>query len=626
MFFLIKKINYFIKKIIIFFFLKKIKIYNKKKIPKKKLIKKKRKKINKKYLRIVKNNILKNKKEINIYEFITIKDLSLILDVDINKILKICFSLGLIVTKNYKLKKDLINLITEELGFKINLIEKKKYLNFNINKKKKEKYIERPPIVTIMGHVDHGKTSLLDYIRKSNIVKEEVGKITQKLSIDNIKINKKKSITFIDTPGHEYFVSMRYRGIEITDIALIVISSESGIMEQTIECINNVKSENIPIIFVFTKIDKKNSNVNKIKEQLSNLNILVEDWGGNYLCQEVSIKTGFGIEKLIKKIFTISKKLKLLANINKLSSGTIIESYLDKKKGYIVKLLVQEGILKVGDYIISGIYYGKIKNIYNQKKIKINNILPSYPALVIGFNGPPYSGEKYNILKNKKEIKKISKKRKEIKREQDFQIKYFNKKNKKKRKKEFNFIINGDNYGSIDVIIEQIEKFFLYNKSFEFNIIKKSVGNINESDILLANTLNAIIIGYNVKILENKKKKIEYKKIYIFNLIYDIINFLKKKIKKYNKKEKKYIGKAKVLKVFKKNEQYIFGCLVLEGKINNKNKILILRKNNIIYDGEIFSIKRYNKNVLEVKKGYDFGIIIKNFNNLIKDDIIKSYK
>ncbi|MDH3005077.1 MAG: GTP-binding protein, partial [Candidatus Shikimatogenerans sp. JK-2022] len=423
----------------------------------------------------------------------------------------------------------------------------------------------------------------------------------------------------------ESFGSIRYRGIIITDIAIIVISSDSGIMKQTIECINYAKNENIPMIFVFSKIDKKNTNVNKIKEQLSNLNILVKDWGGEYLSQEISVKNGYGIDKLIKKILIKSKELNLITNINTLSSGIIIESSLDKGKGYIVKLLVQKGILKVGDYIICGIYYGKIKSIYNENNIKINKVYPYYPAIVVGLNGAPYSGEKFNVLNSEKDIKELSNERRLLIREHNLNINY-NKNYYYKKEKGLNVIIKGDVDGSLDVISDEIENLSNNNKIF-INIIKKFVGNITESDILLAETSNAIIIGFNVKYIINKKyiynnKKI---KIYIFNLIYDIINFLKKEINKIKNNNKKFIGTAKVKQIFKIKNKKIFGCIVLEGKIDKNNNILILRNNKIIYDGNILSIKRYNKNVNEVKKGYDFGVIIKNFNNLNINDIIKSY-
>ncbi|MDH3004308.1 MAG: translation initiation factor IF-2 [Candidatus Shikimatogenerans sp. JK-2022] len=563
------------------------------------------------------NNYVKN-----VYEFISINDLSLILNVKYTKIIKICISLGIIVTINYRLNKELINLICEELGCKVNILD---YNNIVINNKyNNKKIIKRPPIITIMGHVDHGKTSLLDYIRKSNTISKEFGNITQNISIYNVNINKTDSITFIDTPGHESFISMRYRGLKITDIAVIVISSDSGIMKQTLECINNAKSENIPIIFVFTKIDKKNSNVNKIKEELSNLNILVKDWGGDYLSQEVSVKNGYGINKLIKKILNKSKELNLSTDINTLSSGTIIESSLDKGKGYIVKILVQEGILKKGDYIISGIYYGKIKNIYNENNINLKKVYPSEPAYVVGLNGAPYSGDKYYVLNNEKEIKEITNKRKLLIRENEIEIKknYLNNKEEKK----INIIIKGDVNGTIDVISDELQNLSKKYNVF-INIIKKSVGNITESDIKLANTLNAIIIGFNVKKIINKNKNIynNYKYIYIFNLIYQIIDFFKKKLKNNNEIKKKIIGKAKVIKIFKIKNKKIFGSIVLEGYINKKYNIIIIRDNKTIYNGYILSIKRFNKNVMEVKKGYDFGFILKKFDMLKINDIIESY-
>ncbi|WGH26175.1 MAG: GTP-binding protein [Candidatus Shikimatogenerans bostrichidophilus] len=473
-----------------------------------------------------------------------------------------------------------------------------------------------------MGHVDHGKTSLLDYIRKSNLTKKEFGNITQHIGIYNVKIKNKKNITFIDTPGHESFISIRRISIKISNIVLIIISSDKGIKNQTIESINHAKNENIPIIFVFTKIDKKNTNIDLIKKQLLNINISINKSKGEYLYQKVSIKNGYGIDNLIKKIFNISKKLNLKTNLNTLNcSGIIIDSFLDKKKGYIVKLLVKKGILKKGLYIMSGIYYGKIKNIFNDNNKNIDKVYPSYPCSIIGLNGSPFTGNKFETINNKKKIKKIIIKRKLlINKNKIVNNNNFFLYTKKKKKK--NFIIKGDVDSSICVISDEINKFK------NINIIKKSIGNITESDINLSNTFNSIIIGFNVKILVNKKKINNIKnKIYIFNVIYDLINFFKKKEYKLNKKKKKIIiGKSKVIKIFNKKNKKIFGCKVLNGKINKKYNIKILRNNKVIYKGEILSIKILNKNVLEVKKNNYFGIIIKNFDNLKINDIIESYK
>ncbi|WGH24897.1 MAG: translation initiation factor IF-2 [Candidatus Shikimatogenerans bostrichidophilus] len=556
-------------------------------------------------------------KSINILDTISINKLSIILNLEPIKIINICNSLGIIVTSDYILNRDLIELILDELGYKVKFIKNnldKKTINSNIK-------FKRSPIVTIMGHVNHGKTSLLDYIRKTNISSKEYGKITQHIYIFNIKINERKSITFIDTPGHESFISLRNRGIKITDIVIIVISSNSGIMKQTLECINNARSLNLPIIFVFTKIDKKDANVHKIKEELSNINILVKDWGGEYLTQEVSIKNGYGINKLIEKIFKLSKKINLITNLNLNCTGTIIESSLDKNRGYIVKILVEKGILKLGNYIISGIYYGKIKKIFDNNKNDLNSVYPSIPANVIGFNGAPLSGDKFDIINNEKEVKLISNKRKIlIKEEKSIYIK----KNIKK-KNTINIIIKCDVNGSIDVIIDEINKLSIEN-NININIIKKAVGNITNTDILLSNISNSIIIGFNVKININKKNKNKNNdNIHIFNIIYDIIDYLKKIIINKKKKKIKILGKAKVLEIFNKNNQKIFGCIVLNGKINKNNKIKIFRGINIIYDGEILSIKRFNKDLIEIKKGNNFGIIIKSFDKIKINDIITCY-
>ncbi|WGH24713.1 MAG: translation initiation factor IF-2 [Candidatus Shikimatogenerans bostrichidophilus] len=557
------------------------------------------------------------KKKIKIFNTISIKKLSVILNIDPIKIINICNSLGIIVTSDYILNKDLIELILDEFGYKVEFIQD----NINTNNIKFNGKYKRPPIVTIVGHVNHGKTSLLEFIRNINMRYKEYGNITQHIDIFNVKLKNKHSITFIDTPGHESFITLRNRALKISDIVLIIISSNSGIMEQTLECINNARSLRLPIIFVFSKIDKKNSNINKIKEELSNINILVKDWGGEYITQEVSVKNGYGIDLLIEKILKVAKTINLYTDLNVPCKGTIIESSLDKNKGFIVKILIEKGILKLGDHIISGIYYGNIKKIYNDKK-NYKKVYPSIPVNVIGFNGAPLSGDSFNILDDEKKMKLISNQRLLLINKD--KIKYISK--NINNKNILNIILKCDVNGSVDVISDQINKLSIDN-DISINIIKKSVGNITSSDILLANISKSIIIGFNIKININKKKPNKsIGNIYIFKIIYDIIDFLKNIISNKKKPNIIILGKAKVIEIFNINNKKIFGCILLNGIINKNYKIKILRENNVIYDGEILSIKRFNNDLIEInKKGYNFGIIIKSFDKIKINDIITCY-
>ncbi|BDT61610.1 MAG: hypothetical protein RDO_1380 [Flavobacteriales endosymbiont of Rhyzopertha dominica] len=580
---------------------------------------------------------MKNKKIINLYELITINELSLIININYEEIINFCKSLGIIVNLNTRLEKQLIILICNEFNIKVKFIDKIKY-KINNKKNKIIKYY-RSPIISIMGHVDHGKTSFLDYIRKSNIIYKEYGNITQHIGIYNVNIkikNKNNNITFIDTPGHESFLFIRRVSVKLSDIALIIISCESGVMKQTIESIEHARSENLSIIFAFNKIDKFEDNIkeykekiNNIKKDLSKINILVKDWGGKYLYEKISVKTGYGINELINKILKLVDNKKLLTNLNEICSGRIIESYLDKNKGNLVKILVIKGILKKGDYILSGIYYGKIKIILNERNKIINKVYPSYPAIIIGINGLPISGEKFYVINNKKYIKKIINKKKELIKEINLKIK--NKINnndnliRNNKKKNINIILKVDVDNSLLAIKEEINKINNKNNLIRINIIKESVGNITQEDILLSETFNYIILGFNIK----KNIKIyKNKKIYIFNIIYKIIEFLKNKIKiiLYKKEKIKVIGRAKIIKIFNKNNINIFGGIVIYGKININYNINVIRNDKIIYNSKIKSLKIYNDDVKEVKKNNVFGIILINENILKKNDIIENYK
>ncbi|MDH3003760.1 MAG: translation initiation factor IF-2 N-terminal domain-containing protein [Candidatus Shikimatogenerans sp. JK-2022] len=555
-----------------------------------------------------------NKKKIYIYEYISVYELSIKINIDIKIIFNICNSLGVKVTNNFRLDKELIILICNDLNLNIIFIDE--INNFLIDEhNKKKKYIIRPLLVTILGHVNHGKTSLLDYIRKSNLTKLEYGNITQHIGIYNVKIDNKRSITFIDTPGHESFLSIRSRSIKISDIVLIIISVDKGIMEQTIESINNIKNYNLLTIFVFTKIDKINNfnlNINNIINDLKKFNIDFEK-NENFFWVKVSVKKGYGINSLLKKIFFLSKNINLLTNINsKNCYGIIIESYLDKKKGFLVKILVQNGILKLGDSLISYIYYCKIKNIINENNKSINKVTPFIPVIIIGFNGAPLPGSKFIVINNKNiNLKKLCIER----------IKLLNNNNInfiKKNKYNINVIIKTDVDSSLIVLLDEI------NKLGFINIIYKSIGDINKSDYNLSIAFNSLIIGFNVKI--NFKKNNKINNIFIFNIIYDVIKFLKLKILKSNNKNINKIGLSKIIKIFNIKNKVVYGCVVLNGYILINNYVNIIRNNIKIFKKiKILSLKILNNNVLKVKANENFGIIFNIKKNLLINDLIESY-
>ncbi len=591
----------------------------------KKINKNKYKKIKKKYIfytkkknnNIKKKNKLKNKKKIvffkkkNIfnknYKKFTRKK---------NKLLK---------NKKTKNKNKKINTNIQDINKKIKL-EKIKLKKKNILNKKKNKLYVRPPIITIMGHVNHGKTSLIDYIRSTKIVDKEKGNITQYINAYYIN-NKFGKITLLDTPGHSIFTNMRSRGMNITDIILLIISIDDGIMPQTLEIIKYIKKYNIPTIIGLSKIDKINylNNIDIIKKKIIKYNIIPKEWGGKHNFVEFSVKSSQGIKKIFKAINKESKNINLKTNINKYASGFIIESSINKNKGIITNILIKNGKLNIGDIILSGNIFGKIKLICDDNNKKINYGLPSMPVEILGLSNIPTPGEKFIVIQNKKIIKKIInlKNKKLISKEKQ----YINKtENIFLKKKKINFLIKTDVYGSLDAILKLINKKF----KKKINIISSKIGDINKNDIILAKTTKSIIIAFNTKINNLIKKKIhKYKiKIYFFNIIYKLINKIKKIIKnKFNHSNKISIGKAKVKNIFNKSKlDIIIGCIVTKGSIQISYPIQIIRNKNIIYEGKIKSLKRFKKKVKIIKKNIECGIHIKNFNKIKIGDTIKCIK
>lgn len=553
------------------------------------------------------------------------------------KIIKSCISLGIMVTRNKRLDAETLTLVADEFGYSVECVgtDLEKGEKEIQGEKDFEKDLQpRSPVVTIMGHVDHGKTSLLDYIRKTNIIAGECGGITQHIGAYNVKFKKGNSITFLDTPGHEAFTSMRARGTQITDIVVIVIATDDDVMPQTKEAISHAQLAGVPIIFALNKIDKINSNPDKIRRQLSDMNFLLEEWGGKYQSQEISAKLGKGIDKLLEKILLEAEILNLKANPNQPAVGTVIEAFLDKGRGYCTTILIQGGTLKLGDYVVASTFHGKVKVILDEIGNNLKKVLPSKPVKILGLNGAPQSGERFKVIKNEKEAKQLASRRSKLKKEHNIRSKKTITLEEIGRRiaigdfKELKLIIKGDMYGSVEAITDSLEK--LSTDTRIINIIYKNIGLITESDVLLAKASNAIIVGFNVKctlkakIIANKNNL----EIRLYNIIYDIINDFKKALYGMNIKVKKVtiIGNAEIINFFKRKQiGTIAGCLIINGKIIRNSKIRLIRDGVVIYTGELNSLKRFQDDVKEVNKGYECGIIIKDYNDFKIGDIIECY-
>ncbi|MGX7590042.1 translation initiation factor IF-2 [Candidatus Karelsulcia muelleri] len=562
-------------------------------------------------------------KKIQILKLINLKELELILNVPKEQIITRCSSLGIKVSFSQRLDYELLTLVASEFGYEVELIEK------GIRTKKKE-MISRDPVIILLGHVDHGKTSLLDYIKRSQVNYEEYGGITQNIGVYKVNINKNNSLTFIDTPGHEAFMAMRYRGTQITDIAIIVIATDEDLMPHTNEAINNAKAVGIPIIFAFNKIDTKTSDTDKIRRKLAARNILVEEWGGAYQSQEISAKYGIGIDKLIEKIILEAELLNLKYSKENFAVGSIIESSLNKENGYTATIILKDGILFLGDYILVGKLFGKVIKIIDERGNQLKYVLPSHPVLIVGLNGAPASGEIFNSYKTEQEVKNILNK---FKKEQEPLILAEKEKisfqkleeQEQQEKEKLNLIIKADLNGSIEAITESLEN----NK--KVNLIYKRIGHINESDVLLASAYKAMIVGFKVKISDAANKLASKNHIVIksYNLIYNLENNIKEFFRtSKNSNIKDFIyGRAKVTNFFTLRKiGIIAGCLVLEGKIVRNSTIKLKRDDKIIYVGKLNSLKNLKKDVNLVKQGSECGINIKKFNNLKVGDIIESYR
>ncbi|MCO6499163.1 MAG: translation initiation factor IF-2 [Vicingus serpentipes] len=576
------------------------------------------------------------KRILKLTEFVSVSELASMMNIGVNDIIAACMSLGMFVSINQRLDAETLSIIAEEHGFEVEFISAAQDHEVDLDVKDNEEDLEdRAPIVTIMGHVDHGKTSLLDYIRKANVIAGEAGGITQHIGAYSVELENKKRIAFLDTPGHEAFTAMRARGAQVTDVVIVVIAADDNVMPQTKEAINHAQAAGVPIVFAFNKIDKEGANADKLKEELSAMNILVEDWGGKYQSQEISAKSGQGVNELLEKVLLEAELLELKANPNKNGVGTVIESELDKGRGYVSTLLVQGGTMKIGDIILAGCYSGRVKAMFNERGANITEAGPSTPVSILGLSGAPSAGDKFHIMEDEKEARSIAERRLQLQREQGVRTQKHITLDEIGRRlaigdfKELNIIIKGDVDGSIEALSDSLQK--LSNEQIEVNIIHKSVGQISETDVMLAAASEAIIVGFQVRPSASARKLAEKEQIDIrlYSIIYDAIEEIKDAMEGMlaPKFEEKIVGTVEIREIFKVSKVgTIAGCMVQEGKITRNSSIRLIRDGIVIYTGELGSLKRFKDDVKEVAKGYECGLNIANYNDIKVDDIVEAYE
>lgn len=579
-----------------------------------------------------------DKKVLKVTEFVTVNDLATLMNnTPVTKVIAACMSLGLMVSINQRLDAETLVLVAEEFGYEVefvtaNLTEE---INSEEETDKPEDLVPRPPVITVMGHVDHGKTSLLDYIRKANVIAGEAGGITQHIGAYNVKLPSGRRITFLDTPGHEAFTAMRARGAKMTDLAIIIIAADDAIMPQTVEAISHAQAAGVPMVFAINKIDKPGANPDKIREQLSNMNILVEDWGGKYQCQEISAKKGINVDLLLDKVLLEADMLDLKANPNRRATGAVIESSLDKGRGYLATVLVQNGTMRVGDVMLSGCYTGRVKAMFNERGQKVDEAGPSTPVSVLGLNGAPTAGETFNIMADEREAKEIANKREQLIRIQGIRTQKHMTLEEIGRRiaignfKELNVIVKGDVDGSVEALSDSLIK--LSTEEVRVNVIHKAVGAISESDVLLAAASDAVIIGFQVRPSTGARKLAEKEEIEIrlYSVIYDAINEVKDGIEGMLAPEEKeeITATAEVLETFKISKVgTIAGAIVREGKLQRTSKIRVIRDGIVVYTGELGSLKRFKDDVKEVVSGQDCGLNILNYNDIKVGDIVEAYQ
>lgn len=573
-------------------------------------------------------------KTIKVTEFVTVGEIAIMMDVPITKVIGTCMSLGIMVTMNQRLDAETLTIVADEFGYEVEFITVDIEDAIEVVEDKEEDLVTRAPIVTVMGHVDHGKTSLLDYIRKENVIAGESGGITQHIGAYGVTLDNGQKIAFLDTPGHEAFTAMRARGAQVTDIAIIVIAADDDIMPQTKEAISHAQAANVPIIFAINKVDKPNANPDKIKERLAGMNLLVEDWGGKIQSHDISAKTGLGVKELLEKVLLEAEILDLKANPNKAAQGSVVEAFLDKGKGYVSTVLVQQGTLKIGDYMLAGKHHGKVKAMHDERGHTILEAGPSTPVSVLGLDGAATAGDKFNVFEDEKEAKQIASKRSQLMREQSVRTQRHITLDEIGRRialgqfKELNVILKGDVDGSVEALSDSFSK--LSTEEVQINIIHKGVGAITETDVMLASASDAIIIGFNVRPAGNARQLADKEEIDIryYSIIYAAIDDLKDAMEGMLAPEMKeeILGTAEIREIFKISKVgSIAGCMVMDGKIMRTSKIRVIRDGVVVHTGELVALKRFKDDVKEVSKGYDCGIQIKGYNDIEERDVIEAY-
>jgi len=573
-------------------------------------------------------------KTIKVTEFVTVGEIAIMMDVPITKVIGTCMSLGIMVTMNQRLDAETLTIVCDEFGYEVEFITVDIEEAIQVVEDKEEDLVTRAPIVTVMGHVDHGKTSLLDYIRKENVIAGESGGITQHIGAYGVTLDNGQKIAFLDTPGHEAFTAMRARGAQVTDIAIIVIAADDDIMPQTKEAISHAQAAGVPIIFAINKIDKPNANPEKVKERLAGMNLLVEDWGGKIQSHDISAKVGTGVKELLEKVLLEAEILDLKSNPNKAAQGTVVEAFLDKGKGYVSTILVQHGTLRVGDYMLAGKHHGKIKAMHDERGHVVKEAGPSTPVSVLGLDGAATAGDKFNVFEDEKEAKQIAAKRSQLMREQSVRTQRHITLDEIGRRialgqfKELNIILKGDVDGSVEALSDSFSK--LSTDEIQINIIHKGVGAITETDVMLASASDAIIIGFNVRPAGNARQLADKEEIDIryYSIIYAAIDDLKDAMEGMLAPEMKeeVLGTAEIREIFKISKVgSIAGSMVMDGKILKNAKIRVVREGVVIFDGELIALKRFKDDVREVAKGYDCGIQIKGFNDIEERDVIECY-
>jgi translation initiation factor IF-2 len=574
-------------------------------------------------------------KLLKVTEFVTVSEVATMMDVPVTQIISACMSLGMMVTMNQRLDAETLTIVADEFDYSVEFITADIEESIQVEEDAPEDLTNRAPIVTVMGHVDHGKTSLLDYVRKENVIAGESGGITQHIGAYSVTLDDGQQITFLDTPGHEAFTAMRARGTQVTDLAIIVIAADDDIMPQTKEAISHAQAAGVPIVFAINKIDRPTANPDKIKEGLAQMNLLVEDWGGKIQSHDISAKTGDGVNELLEKVLLEAELLELKANPNKVANGTVVEAFLDKGRGYVSTILVQGGTLKIGDYLLAGQCSGKVRAMHDERGNKIQEAGPATPISILGLDGAPQAGDKFNVFDDEREAKGIASKRTQLQREQSVRTQRHITLDEIGRRialgdfKELNVILKGDVDGSVEALTDSFLK--LSTDEIQVNIIHKGVGAITESDVLLASASDAIIIGFNVRPMGNARQIADKEEIDIrmYSIIYAAINDLKDAMEGMLSPEMKeeITGTAEIRETFKISKiGTIAGCMVISGKIYKDSGIRLIREGVVVYTGELSSLKRFKDDAKEVAKGYDCGMQIKNYNDIKENDVIECFR